>query len=562
MSIVFSALSPSAPDNYLLDKLNACRMNPSASELEQIRDSIGKTDLPLATNDELPTFTDAQSNVVEIYKREVLDNLSQMLPPVDGETVEATSFSLLTNDYQDFAANTPVLTVDSNYSTLNYLFTGYRVEKGVLKELPPSIQPRPEGAFSMDAAVGDIGGSSIGELIGTLATAIASDGLSWAVSKILDSIEQEFFKSSEVQKLEKYVGQAIEENNISEASKQLHAVLRWLANDYASEPAQYLRSDLNTQLQILSEVVISVLPQYVASLPVYAVAAGTALLICQKMDELDSTQKVFPIYAPRYINEMTQLLRDAFSSRASYVTLAQDAGDHHVFYQDNFHYQTGPAIAYPACKPGAYDAITLQAEYSKVNYIWETLYADFNNTYGTCITSVENWARANNQAVPRFSYGDRLCGITNDYIPQGLGLVSAQKKYCLLYYRPLGHSLQQFYDDNMSKLVIFSVPDGTPVWKTNSESKGWRAYMQQDRNFVVYSDVPDGWKQPDANKNIWDIYALEKVDEYYSKNSSSVFNSNTATNGVPPQDYYIVIQDDGNLFIYPTGGSDPVWKAR
>ena len=80
MSIVFSALSPSAPDNYLPDKLKACRISPSASRIEQIKESIGKTDLPLTQESELPAFTDAQSNVIEIYKREVLDNLSEMLP--------------------------------------------------------------------------------------------------------------------------------------------------------------------------------------------------------------------------------------------------------------------------------------------------------------------------------------------------------------------------------------------------------------------------------------------------------------------------------------------------
>jgi len=104
-------------------------MSPSASRVAQVKESIGKTELPLTQESELPAFTDAQSNVIEIYKREVLDNLSEMLPPVDGEAVEATSFSLLAGDFQDFPANTPVLTVSSNYSTLNYLFT-FKARRG------------------------------------------------------------------------------------------------------------------------------------------------------------------------------------------------------------------------------------------------------------------------------------------------------------------------------------------------------------------------------------------------------------------------------------------------
>ena len=568
MNIVFSALSPSAPDNYLPDKLKACRMSPSASRSEQIKESIGKTDLPLTQESELPAFTDAQSNVIEIYKQEVLDNLSEMLPPVDGEAVEATSFSLLTGDFQDFSANTPVLTVSSNYSTLNYLFTGYRVENGVLKERPPSMPPPPEGASGLGATLGDVDGLDLGGLIGSLATAIAGDGLSWVVSKLLDYVSAEFFKSSEVLELEQYVKQAIEENDISTATKQLHNVFWWLENVYPTikDPKdQY--NGLNTQLQLLSEIIIANLPQYVAALPVYAVTAGTALLMCQEMDKLEPNNKVFPIYAPVYIDGLTQLLRDAFAIRAGYVTLEEDAGGNSIFYQDSFHYQVGHSFSFPPCKPGLYGQVVLQAEHSKVAYIWDTLYADFAKTYGTCITAVENWAKANNQAVPRFSYGDRLYGATNEYIPQGLGLISAQGKYCLLYYKPLhGYSITQFYDDNESKLVIFSVADGKPVWKTGSASSGWRAYMQQDRNFVVYSDVPDKWKKPDPdqtpNTNIWDIYAIEKADEYCSANSSPVFSSATNISGVPPQDYYIVMQDDGNLVIYPTGSTAPVWASN
>jgi hypothetical protein len=542
-------------------------MRPSASRIEQIKESIGKIDLPLTQESELPAFTDAQSNVIEIYKREVLDNLSEMLPPVDGEAVVATSFSLLTSDFQGFSANTPVLTVSSNYSTLNYLFTGYRVENGVLKERPPSMPPPPEGVSGLGATLGDVDGLDLGGLIGNLATAIAGDGLSWVVSKLLDYASAEFFKSSEVLELERYVKQAIEENDISKASTQLQSVLRWLANNYLETAPGDLYNDLSTQVMLLSEVVIAPLPRYVASLPVYAVAAGTALLMCQKMDELQPDNKVFPLYAPVYINELTQLLRDAFAIRAGYVTLEEDAGGNSIFYVDNFHYQTGPSFSFPPCKPGLYEQVVLQAEHSKVAYIWDTLYADFSNTYGTCITAVENWAKANNQAVPRFGYGDRLYGATNEYIPQGLGLVSAQGKYCLLYYKPLqGYSITQFYDDNESKLVIFSVADGKPVWKTGSASSGWRAYMQQDRNFVVYSDVPDKWKNPDPdqtpNTNIWDIYAIEKADEYYSANSSPVFSSATNISGVPPQDYYVVIQDDGNLVIYPTGSTAPVWASN
>jgi hypothetical protein len=207
------------------------------------------------------------------------------------------------------------------------------------------------------------------------------------------------------------------------------------------------------------------------------------------------------------------------------------------------------------------------AEHSKVAYIWNTLYADFTKTYGMCITSVENWAKANHQAVPRFSYADGLYGATNEYIPQGLCLVSAQGKYCLFYYKPLhGYSITQFYDDNESKLVIFSVADGKPVWKAKSASGGWRAYMQQDRNFVVYSDVPEKWKKPDPeqppNTNIWDIYPIEKANAYFSANASPVFSSGTNTTGVPPQEYYIVMQDDGNLVIYPTGSFNPVWASN
>jgi hypothetical protein len=566
LSIVFSALSPSAPDNYLSDKLKACRMNPSASQIEQIKESIGKTELPLTQESELPAFTDAQSNVIEIYKQEVLDNLSEMLPPVDGEDVEATSFSLLTGDFQDYPANTPVLTVNTNYSTLNYLFTGYRVENGVLKERPPSMPP-PEVASGLGAALGDVGGLDIGDLIGSLANAIASDGLSWVVGKLSDYVYAQFFKSTEVQELEKYVKQAIEENDISKASTQLQSVLHWLANNYLGTAPEDMYNDLSTQVMLLSEVVIAPLPRYVAALPVYAVAAGTALLMCRKMDELQPDNKVFPLYAPQYINELTQLLRDAFAIRAGYVTLEEDAGGNSIFYVDNFHYQTGPSFSFPPCKPGLYGQVVLKAEHSKVAYIRDTLYADFAKTYGTCINAVENWAKANNQAVPRFSYGDRLYGATNDYIPQGLGIVSAQGKYCLLYYKPLhGYSVTQFYDDNESKLVIFSVADGKPVWKTGSASGGWRAYMQQDRNFVVYSDVPDTWKNPapdqTPNTNIWDIYAIEKADEYYSANSSPVFSSATNISGVPPQDYYIVMQDDGNLVIYPTGSTAPVWASN
>jgi hypothetical protein len=59
-----------------------------------------------------------------------------------------------------------------------------------------------------------------------------------------------------------------------------------------------------------------------------------------------------------------------------------------------------------------------------------------------------------------------------------------------------------------------------------------------------------------------DIYAIEKADEYYSPNSSTVFNSATSISGVPPQDYYVVMQDDGNLVIYLTGSSAPVWASK
>jgi len=557
MNIVFSALSPTAPDNYLNDKLKACRMKLSATQIEQLRQNVSATSLPLIAEAELPPFTAAQNNVIEVYKQQVLDNLGEMLPTVAGEKVEATSFSLLTDNYQNFAADTPVVTVTTNFSTLQYLFTGYRVENGALKEIPASPRKLEPGAagVSPEAAIVD----SIGDLIGDLATAVAGDGLGWVVSKILDSIESHFFKSAEVKELEQYVKQAIEENNIANANERLHAVLNWMCNVYTEKTS---REDLNEQLQILTEVVMPVLPKYIAALPVYAVAANSALLICQRMDELDSTQKLFPIYAPRYINEMTQLLRDAFSLRAGYVVLTNDASGHAVDYQDNLHYQVGPFFNYPPCKPGLYDAVTLQAEYSRLTYIWDTLYPQFSDTYGSCIASVETWCEKNNQPAPRFAYGDRLCGVTNDYLSLGLGIISAQKKYCLLYYKP--EHMTEPYDDNQAKLVIFSTGDGTPSWKSDGAAKGWRVYMQADCNFVVYSDVPEGWKQPDANQNIWDLYAIEKSDQYYSTNSSAVFSSNTPKGGTLPLDYYIVMQDDGKLVIYPNGYSDTahvVWSA-
>ena len=148
------------------------------------------------------------------------------------------------------------------------------------------------------------------------------------------------------------------------------------------------------------------------------------------------------------------------------------------------------------------------------------------------------------------------------------GLISADGAYCLLYCQ----NTDTGADGQLpGQLVVFSVANGKSVWRSNSSGNGWRTYMQQDVNFVAYRDVPAGWQGSglDSNPNqvIWDLYPCppsNKGDAYLSENNSIAFSSKTGKDIKQPLNYCIVMQNDGNLVIYPTGRGGPsnsVWAS-
>lgn len=563
MNIIFLSISPSTRENYIAEKLTACRQNPSSEQLEEINQNVGKTVLPLTAEADLPAFTEAQSRLIETNKKEFLDNLSAIVPLLPDETVENIGFSLLNTDSHGFAANTPVLTISSNFSTLQYLLCGHRIEDGVLKEATPDFQ-KPDKPISVKPTVVSDDNISIGEYIEDLAEALIEGGISAVLGEIGGMVVGAFFSCLEVKELEEYVKQQIEENDIKNCTTDLKTTIEWIGNSYHREKDDW--ESLNDQLTSITRT-LNRLARYHAAFPVYAVAANFALLFCKQMDSLPASAKnglQTPIYAPQFVNILTQLIRGSFEKRASWVEIigASNYTGNYVYYNDYFNGNSGKELKLPACTGAAYNQVCLQAEYGKVNYIWNTLLPDFEKTYQTSIAAINTWCELTKQTPPRFSYGDRLMGMTNEYIPAGGGIISAEGKYCLLYYSGSQSNLFSDY-----QLVIFSTADGKPIWQTGCNRNAWRTYMQQDCNFVVYSGQPEGWQGAEStNAVIWDPYPcpISNVDDMYvSPDKTAVFNTVT-DKGAGPLDYYIIMQDDGNLVIYPTVDPSPsnaVWSS-
>lgn len=272
---------------------------------------------------------------VEIASRCAIQDLVEMEPLIEGETIEEDFFSYLTEPFGDVPANTGVLRRTTNMARVLYTFELVRIDQGNLVHIAPPAPQVPDAPPQVLRLSFNITGKVIKGLLKKAGAKAAETALSKVGAIVLSLVMKELGMENDTEKMlseiRKIIKEEIEGNEITKIEGMINGTIQFLTVEYKNQKARADLSKTETRKALLADLksysnrfytdVIGTLKQEkytLRGMKTFLTAAPIHLLITQEMALVD------PDYMDPNQSGYLQTLRDNASIYRSHVKNAYE----------------------------------------------------------------------------------------------------------------------------------------------------------------------------------------------------------------------------------------------